>query len=136
MGIADFFKALAQVVGWGLMILAFALYITFREYLEGLPRYIVIFGTLLILGLGLMLILYRNTSRVKVAKQQGEAEKIVHISPMDELKHDVLALLTFGIVLLWVTFTGNTINGTDLAQATIAYLAVMLVRKIYRERYY
>lgn len=136
MGVGEFFKALAQVVGWGLLILAFGLYITFQEYLETLPRYIVIFGTILIIFIGLLLILYRSSSRTRTAKRDGAVEKIVHITPIDELKHDVLALVAFGTALLWVTFTGGTLDGNDLAQAGIAYVSVMLVRKIYKERYY
>ena len=137
MGFGEFLKSLAQVIGWALIILAFGLYVMFQEYLESLPKYIVVFGAILVLFFGLILVLYRNTSRVRSAKKEERVvEKIVHITPMDELKHDALALLAFGMIIIWVIFTGETINGNDLAQAGIAYLGVMLVRKIYKERYY
>lgn len=136
MGIREFFEAIAGLIGWALLIIAFGLYIAFREYFETIPKFIVVTGMILVIFIGVVLILLRNASRSRQAKAAGSYERIVHVSQFDEMKHDIVALLTFGLIITWILFTGNNIDGNDFAQAAIGYTGVMLVRKIYKERYY
>lgn len=137
MGVAEFFKALGRVVGWVMIIISFSVYTFFNEYLEEVPKFIVSFGIVIMLTLGIGLVLSRNASRVRSARKEGEVvEKIVHITPMDDMKHDILGLLAFIVVVGWIFLTKDTVDTNDLVQGGLAFVMVMLVRKIYREKLY
>lgn len=133
----EFIKMITYLLGWFLIIIAFAFYVLFQDYLVDVPNYIVIIGTMLIVTLGIGMITWRSYRKWQKAKDEGTGgEKMVIITPFDQFKHDLLALLTFGIVIVWVSFMGESITGLDVAQAVIAFLGVMLVRFIYRRSAY
>lgn len=132
---ADFLKKIINLIGWALIIISFGIYVRFQEYLTNVPKIITVLGMIIVLSMGIIMILYRSYKRLSEAEEIGGEipDRVIHITPMDEFKHDILALLTAVIIIGLVFFKqGVFIDGTDLIQAGIAFLGVMLVRFIYR----
>lgn len=126
-------KSILNITGWVLLTIGFVFYLRYQEIFVHAPRVIVFLGTLILIIFGLGLILFKSYASVRRAKREGTIDKIARITPLDEFKHDVIALLTSGLILAVASFSKipTSLDVIDFMQAGIGFLGVIALRHIY-----
>ena len=129
----DLIKYILNIIGWVLLIISFSLYFRYQDLIGNSSRAIILLANLILLTVAIGLILLRSYGRVRRARREATPDKVVRITPLDEFKHDAIALLTAGLIILAVyssNYSGG-LNRVDFFQAGIGFLGVITLRKIY-----